>query len=165
MFQEEILKFIDMKKVIIALALLLCGLGASAQNYDWGIGIRGGVNQGSLNARFCLEKNAADLRISLPYKGQGMALDGSYEWCIPVIAEGMEFYYGPGLMLGIVPGAEKSYFSIGFQGVVGLDYKIPRIPVAAFIDYRPQLYCAFGNGLNFNAADIGLGLRITFDRK
>lgn len=156
-----------MKKVIIALALLLCGLGASAQNYDWGIGLRGGVFHGSLNARFCIEKNAVDIRVSVPYKTQGfnMGVDGTYEWRMPVITEGMEFYYGPGLMLGILPGADKGYFSLGFQGVAGLEFKIPRIPLAAFIDYRPQLYCAFGNGLNFNAADLGLGIRFTFDRK
>lgn len=156
-----------MKKVIIVLALIICGLGASAQNYDWGIGLRGGVNNGSLGARFCLERNAVDIRVSIPYKTQGfnMAVDGTYEWCIPVITEGMDFYYGPGIMVGMLPGAEKGYFSIGFQGVAGLEYKIPRVPIAAFIDYKPLLYCAFGDGLNFNAADLGLGIRITFDRK
>lgn len=155
-----------MKKVIIVIALALCGFTAAAQSYDWSIGIRGGATQGSVNARFCAGKNAVDLRVSIPYSkiGTGMTVDGSYEWCMPVITEGMEFYYGPGLMLGILPGQDKSFFSLGFQGVAGLEYKIPKIPVAAFIDYRPTLFCAFGSGISFNAADIGLGIRVTLNR-
>ena len=55
---------------------------------------------------------------------------------------------------------ESSAFALGAEGVVGLEYKIPNVPVAFSLDYRPGinvLPAVAGNLINF-----GLGIKYCF---
>ena len=90
---------------------------------------------------------------------QGFNLYALYERNIPVIQEGFNFYYGAGANIGAW-GHRHSEFAFGIDGVIGLEYKIPSIPLAFSLDYKPNLNLI--EKTKFHALDFGLGVKVTF---
>ena len=81
-------------------------------------------------------------------------------WQTPVIADGFSLYYGAGPYLGLWDTVDGSAFALGAEGVVGLEYKIPSVPIAFSLDYRPGINVlpnVAGNLVNF-----GLGVKFCF---
>ncbi len=86
-------------------------------------------------------------------------------------ARGLKWYVGPGAHVGVYNGGwlrrrgNKSYryddgdFSLGIDGVLGLDYKIKGAPINLSIDIQPWFEI-----IEHPYADIwgGLGIRYTF---
>jgi hypothetical protein len=82
-------------------------------------------------------------------------------------APGLKWYVGPGAHLGWYNGnwhhGDYYYsdggFSLGIDGVLGLDYKINGAPIALSLDINPFLELA-----NHTYVDVwgGLGIRYTF---
>ena len=60
-------------------------------------------------------------------------------------------------------GHRHSKFAFGIDGVIGLEYKIPSIPLAFSLDYKPNLNLI--EKTKFHALDFGLGVKVTFDRR
>ena len=151
-----------MKKVILAFAILLAGLTASAQPYNWSAGLRGGVSGLSVVGKHYLnEENSIDLAASVFFGGWGFEASGLYEWNLPV-ADGLDFYYGPGVEVGSLPVENGSAFCLGLVGVAGLEYKFSSVPVALFFDYRPRFTITVGSGAGFGLVDFGLGVKYCF---
>ena len=50
--------------------------------------------------------------------------------------------------------------SVGIDGVLGLDYKFPGIPINVSLDWQPSY--EFGNYAGFNGNWGGVGLRLAF---
>jgi hypothetical protein len=82
--------------------------------------------------------------------------------------DGLHWYVGPGLHAGFRtdhweerhPGDERKGENIGADGVIGLDYKIGKLPLNLSLDWQPALNLA-GNQY-FEARQGGLGVRFTF---
>lgn len=86
----------------------------------------------------------------------GFIVTALYERHVPVITDGFHFYYGAGAHIG----AWSHDFSIGIDGIIGLEYKIRSIPLALSIDYKPIFNIAADT--HFYFADIALGVKVTF---
>ena len=143
-----------MKKFLVMATLLVATLTVSAQDYNWAIGLRGGGFSG-LTAKQNMGGTAIEAGLSL-YNG-GFAIDGVYEWQQPVIAEGINLYYGVGGYLGLA----GSDFCLGAEGVVGLEYQLPiNFPLAISLDYRPALNVLPGLAPNF--VNFGFGIKYCF---
>lgn len=148
-----------MKKIIVVLFILsLTGVSrVSAQNYNWAIGVRGGVTASGITVRHNFDPaNSIEGMIDF---AKGFNLYALYERNIPVIAHGFNFYYGAGANIGSW-GHSDGKFTMGINGIVGLEYKIASIPLAFSVDYKPNLN--FIGKTGFHAADFGLGIKVAF---
>ena len=119
-----------MKKFLIILFVLVgvSSIRAHAQDYNWAIGVRGGVTATGLSVKYNFDPaNSIEALVDFV---QGVNVYALYERNIPVITSGFHFYYGGGVNLG---GWEKhgdTKFTAGINGIVGLEYK-----------YRNRLCC------------------------
>ena len=83
----------------------------------------------------------------------------------------LKFYYGAGAHIGALSsgvyqtfdGVNETYngshILLGVDGVIGLEYRIPRAPIAISLDLNPRIELA--TGPFFDLAP-GLGLKYTF---
>ncbi len=147
-----------MKKFLMMAALLVATLTVSAQDYNWAVGVRGGGFSG-LTVKKNNGGNALEFGASWNWNNN-INVDGVYLWQQPVIADGFTLYYGAGAYVGMWEHEAASAFALGAEGVVGLEYKIPSVPLAFSFDYRPGinvLPSVAGNLINF-----GLGVKFCF---
>ena len=146
--------------------MLLAAVSVSAQSYNWAVGVRGAYGWGTLNAKhFINETNAYDISGSVAFGSNwGWDVAALYEWNLPVITDGLDFYYGAGPRVGASKVEEVNRFVIGVQGVVGIEYTFAAIPLNIFLDYRPGVDLSFGEGggFGFGFSNVGLGIRIVF---
>ena len=146
-----------MKKIISLLFFTLLFTGVKAQGYEWGVGLRGGYSYG-LTAKYNL--NAANSLEGILAFNKGVHFTGLYQFNMPVINEGFRFYYGFGGNIGSWKNNDKSKFTVGIDGIVGLEYKLKRLPLLLSIDYKPCLNL-IGHS-KFLAADFAFSARFTF---
>ena len=69
-------------------------------------------------------------------------------------ASGLKWLYGGGAYFGF--GAPNNF---GAQGILGLDYKIPSIPLNLSLDWKPELN--FVSDFGFEPAAVGFSARFT----
>lgn len=158
-----------MKKIILIIALSLAAVtAASAQDYNWAIGLRGGGMASGLTVKHKVsEGRALEFTGNYWYAGRGAILTGLMEWNTPVITDGFNLYYGIGAHLGSGVydnnGTATAKFIVGVDAVVGLEYKVPRAPIAFSLDYRPFLHILSTEASKMlGLYDIGLGVKFCF---
>ena len=89
-----------MKKIAVLLTILslTAVTGLSAQNYNWAIGVRGGVTASGITVRHNFDPvNSIEGMLDF---AQGFNVYALYERNVPVIASGFNFYYGAGVNIG-----------------------------------------------------------------
>ncbi|MDR2885649.1 MAG: hypothetical protein LBU95_02565 [Rikenellaceae bacterium] len=147
-----------MKKIFTLLAVLTIWTGAAkAQEYNWGIGLRGGGIASGLDARINFDPaNSLEMILSC---SQGISLYGLYERQVPVFARGWTFYYGAGGHAGTWSWGGKN-FSVGVDVIAGLEYAVRKQPVAFSLDYKPVFN--FTSKQGFKMADVAISARYTF---
>lgn len=136
-----------MKKYIltIILALSLAGL-ASAQQYETGIGLRGGLYNGATIKHFIGGKTAVEGIVSTRW--QGFNITGLYEihkWSAFDV-DRLNWYFGVGGHLGFWNGTYTtwgdngtSYVVIGVDGILGIEYNFEEIPINLSLDWKPAM--------------------------
>ena len=143
----------------LALVVLLCTAATSlrAQNYSWAVGVRGGITASGITVRHNFNpSNAIEGIVDF---AQGFNLYALYERNVPVIGNGFNFFYGVGGNIGSW-GYSDGDFALGVDGIVGLEYHLPTVPLAFSIDYKPNLNLF--EETKFHALDFGLGIKVTF---
>lgn len=147
-----------MKKVILLVALLAITTTTFAQDYKWAVGARiGGATSGLAVKHKIAATTAIEGILSIPYD-KGFVVTGLYEKVVPVIADGFNFYYGGGAHIGSWGDHDK--FRLGVDGVVGLEYKVPEIPFAFSVSYKPSLDII--SDTQFHFEEFGLGIKFVF---
>ena len=94
-----------MKKYLILLLLSLACIGLRAQDYNWAIGVRGGVNDSGVTLKHILsDYNGLEFTYNYQYGRDNMirasVLSLLYEWNVPIIDDGFLLYYGLGAHVG-----------------------------------------------------------------
>lgn len=148
-----------MKKILLAAVLLISALTVNAQDYNWAIGVRGGGANAGLTIKENLGANALEFGIDLGWTDYGR-LQVLYEWQTPVIADGFNLYYGLGGYVGAWNFKENAKIGVGAEAVIGLEYKIPSVPIAFSLDYRPSVSVLPEFG--FGYSDVGFGVKFCF---
>ncbi len=148
-----------LRRIVLSLfAAVFVSLAAHAQDYNWSIGARGGAVATGLSVKgFISGASALEGIVSFV---DGVNVYGLYERHLPVIGKGFSFYYGAGANLGSWKKHGKSKFTVGVDGVAGLEYKIENVPLAFGIDYKPTVNL-FGH-TGFKWYDFGASVRIAF---
>jgi len=158
-----------MKKITsILFILILSGSLAQAQYYQTGIGVRGGFFSGISVKHFVSEQDAFEGVLATHYRG--ILLAGMYQRHAQAFdVPSLNWYYGGGGYMGFydrgnVPwfdnGYDGAFTTLGFMGVLGLEYKIEEIPIIIGLDVKPA-FNLFGHTGAWFAG--GATIRYTFD--
>lgn len=149
-----------MQKAGIIFSVLLSFLfinSANAQDYKAAVGIRFSSKAALINNSvslkyFFTEKTAVEGLITF---NDPFALGLLVEQHKPLLTNNFKYFYGGGFY-GAFSGSRRA----GLQGVVGLDYKVPTIPLNFSIDWKPEL--TFTKEFSFETAALGFSVRFTF---
>jgi hypothetical protein len=168
-----------MKKTTLFLfilgAFLLIGKGSNAQNYNpnyqFALGLKFGGYENGISGKYFMDKTTS-LEGILGFRSNGLVVTGLYEINQKAFdVEGFRFYYGFGAHIGAVgPGYYRRFNAddqryinnqilLGADGVIGLEYVIPKSPIAVSLDLNPRLELA--SGPFFDIAP-GLGVKYCF---
>lgn len=166
-----------MKKNLLRLTLLATlffgvNMTASAQsNYSTAAGLRMGGYEYGISVKHFITSNTA-LEGILGFRHGGLVFTGFYEKSAIAFAEpSLTWFYGAGAHIGGI--SAKTYYRaygndryyadggilIGADGILGLEFQIPELPVSTSLDLHPRLELARGPFLNLEAA---LTIRYTF---
>lgn len=166
-------------KLSCILSFIYLAITANAQ--ENAIGLRGGITPG-INFK-SYQSNETAYELIIGKKDDGNLITGLFEFHEPASAllrERFRYYYGFGCHLGYYrekntytvidnqgnPYDEEDvrlYAAIGFDGIVGLEYRFITYPFSASVDYKPYInlfgpYRFVGKGL----FDIGFSLKYMF---
>jgi hypothetical protein len=134
-----------MKKLLLSFALAICIMTVStAQDYNTGIGFRGGPFLGLTVKHFIGDKAAFEGLLTTRW--HGLEVTGLYEIHNPVFdVNRLKWYYGGGAHLGFYNGDNtnwgdrgKDYLVVGIDGIIGLEYSFQEIPVNLSLDWKPS---------------------------
>lgn len=178
-----------LKVVFCMVVLLLLGFKGQAQmrqyeqlrnlnggpliHYRTAIGARLGTNYGLTVKRFLREGNALEGLVTSHYDKKGIAATALYEWHRSAFeAKGLLWYYGAGIHVGHYKynnyfGADEpqrharsgSFFEVGVDGILGLEYGFAFIPLALSVDVKPYLNNIAGH---VGGIDGALSVKYTF---
>jgi hypothetical protein len=163
-----------MFRLFILLPLLAaCSVFAQSPGYQFAIGVRGGEPSGLTAKYFFSDLHAVEGIISFWPWGPGIT--GLYEIHAAAFdVEGLFLYYGAGAHVrqfrngwwgNRISRADYRYTysgaAIGLDGIVGLEYKLPPIPITISFDLKPMLEFTTG-GKTFLGMDPGLSVRYVF---
>ncbi|HVS92378.1 MAG TPA: hypothetical protein VHB54_08270 [Mucilaginibacter sp.] len=168
-----------MKKAIFYLLIvstfLLIDTRSKAQeykpNYQYAVGLKFGGYENGLSGKYFMTDNTS-LEAELGFRSHGLVVTGLYEFNQQAFGvEGFRFFYGFGAHVGGVgPGYYRRFngdselyvnnqILLGADGVLGLEYVIPKSPIAVSFDLDPRIELA--TGPFFDIAP-GLGIKYCF---
>ena len=164
-----------MKKIIFCLSIfvscLLISKQSKAQDYKMALGLKFGGYENGISVKYFTTTDVA-LEGVLGFRDHGVVITGLYEFNQEAFGvHELKFYYGAGAHIGAessgvyqtFDGINETYngshILLGVDGVIGLEYTIPKAPVAISLDLNPRAELA--TGPFFDLAP-GLGLKYTF---
>src|SRR5688572_17460256 len=160
-----------MKKIFFAILVMVAiSSTASAQDYKTALGVRLSSSAAMVNnsisfKQFFNDKTAIEAYFSF---GEPLSLGAMLEFHKPLAPSGLKYYYGAGGYIGFVKtvnvNTQKTSTTpnFGAQGVIGLDYKFPNVPLNLSLDWKPELNIV--SDINFEPAAIGFTARFTFGK-
>jgi hypothetical protein len=140
--------------------------------YQNGIGVRLGSQSGLSYKHFLHEANALEVLLTTHYDQKGLLGTILYEWHRNAFdAKNLLWFYGGGAHAGTYK--YKDYYSVsddrykkdgyfpvvGIDVILGLEYKIPSLPLAISADFKPSIHVIGGKT---GAVDGALTLRYVF---
>jgi hypothetical protein len=141
--------------VLIATSFTLSSKAQSG--YSTAVGVRLSssvpVIKNGITFKQFLGKNAVEAILSF---GDGAALCGLYEVHKPLGVPNLQWLIGAGGYIGL----SSSNKNVGLAGIIGLDYKVPTLPVNLTVDWKPELNLA--KTVGFEASGVGFSARFTF---
>ncbi|MDD2195966.1 MAG: hypothetical protein PHW91_02140 [Bacteroidales bacterium] len=135
-----------MKKIAFTILVIFCGYFiANAQDYNTGIGLRGGFSNGITIKHFVTSKAAFEGIIASRWRG--LELTGLYEIHGRAFnTERLKWFVGFGGHVGFWDGnythkywgdSGTSYTVIGIDGILGLEYSFVEVPINIGLDWKP----------------------------
>ena len=148
-----------MKKVgfVLLVLMLTTAMSAHAQSYKSALGVRFSskdavVNHSITFKHFFRESTAIEAFFSFvkPY-AIGLLIEKHH----PLTNNNFTWFWGAGAYVGFT---DKKNF--GAQGALGLDFKIPDVPLNLSLDWKPELNLV--KDVFFEPAAVGASVRFTF---
>jgi hypothetical protein len=137
-----------MKKIVVIGLFLFCLVSISkGQDYNTGIGIRGGFDYGLTVKHFISDKSA--LEFLLASRWRGFEVTGLYEVHNQIgDVDRFKWFYGFGAHIGFWNGdythdywgyPGTNYTVVGLDGILGLEYSFKEVPINLSLDWKPAL--------------------------
>ncbi len=134
-----------MKRYLLAITLFLSITAVSnAQDYNTGIGLRGGAYNG-ITVKHFLGANAIEGILTTRYSG--FKITGLYE-IHKMTAFGVDrlnWYYGFGAHIGFYDPVNATFLNdgdrmvLGIDGILGLEYNFVEVPFNISLDWKPAI--------------------------
>ncbi len=135
-----------MKKIVLSILLSVFLFSFSfAQDYNTGIGLRGGFASGLTLKHFVSERTAFEGIVASRWKG--LELTVLYEIHNRAFdVDRLNWYYGFGGHVGFWEGRHthrhwgydgENYTVVGIDGILGLEYNFAEIPFNVSVDWKP----------------------------
>ncbi len=132
-----------MRKIILIFVLAVSTIALiNAQDYNTGVGLRGGTSQGLTVKHFVGDKAAFEGILSTRWGG--FEITGLYEiHNVAFEVDNLKWYYGFGAHIGFWDGndswgdADKAYTVIGLDGILGIEYSFSEAPISIGLDWKP----------------------------
>ncbi|MGZ3765660.1 MAG: hypothetical protein ACXVB0_02705 [Mucilaginibacter sp.] len=161
--------------LLILGSFLLISTRSNAQdykpNYQFAVGLKFGGYENGISGKYFMNSTTS-LEGLIGFRSHGLVFTGLYEINQQAFGvEGFRFYYGFGAHVGGVGAGVYKRFNgdnqlynsnqilLGADGVIGLEYVIPKSPIAVSLDLNPRLELA--TGPFFDIAP-GLGIKYAF---
>jgi len=146
-----------MKKLFfVVLIALFLGLKSNAQDYNTGIGLRGGWASG-LTIKHFMHGNKAVEGI-FDSRWHGFSVTGLYEVHHQAFeVNRLNWYYGIGAHIGFWNyNDNRNYTVIGIDAILGLEYNFEEIPFNIGIDWKPAFNLTDSSGFWGDGGAISL---------
>jgi hypothetical protein len=152
-----------MKRAFFIITIsLFCIFQSKAQDYNTGIGLRGGFASGLTIKHFLSQKKA--IEGIFDSRWHGFSVTGLYEIHAQAFdTKRLNWYYGVGGHVGFWDGKyyrdyhnDNSYTVIGIDGILGLEYNFEEIPFNLSIDWKPAFNINESSGFNGDGGAISL---------
>jgi hypothetical protein len=167
-----------MNRLISICLLVLLSFGLRAQDYEGSVGIRGGVSSGFTYKIMLNDERAFEGIFS--FRKHGMQFTGmllNHQPFLFKLSDKLFAYHGMGVHVGYygrgrckTSGSNHTecgssrYFSpsIGIDGMLGVEYRIIKIPLVLAIDYKPYIDVFGTHFFSSNFYDFALAAKYTF---
>ncbi|MBI4945418.1 MAG: hypothetical protein HY840_03345 [Bacteroidetes bacterium] len=169
-------------KKILPLLLLLITYECKAQDYKTGIGFRGGWTSGITAKHFIKEGRAMEGIFSSGWGWRGFQITGLYEIHKAAFTKddikGLFWFYGGGAHFGGGYGYDywhqtgpyswngyyerRHYSTLGIDGIFGIEYRIPDLPVTIALDVKPFFEFSGYRNYPFHFWDSAFTIRYVF---
>jgi len=171
-------KYLPMKNYfrqsIFIFSFILFSMTAYSQHrsvgpYNTGIGLRGGFLYGVSIKHFFNSHSAVEGIIGTRW--QGYSITGLFEYQKETnLSEDLDWFFGFGMHAGTYEeryflenaakkGSTSTVFAIGIDGIIGIEYKVARVPITFGIDFKPFMDLVNSNQ---NFLDAALTIRYIF---
>jgi hypothetical protein len=132
-----------MKKSIFCVTIVLFSFLAKSQDYKTAFGLRGGFSNGLTIKHFLSGTNA--IEGILTTRWGGFNVTGLFEVHNTLPTEGLCWYYGGGIHMGVWDGSKgnpwvgggQTTSVIGIDGILGMGYTFVDIPLNLSVDWKP----------------------------
>jgi hypothetical protein len=138
--------------------------------YNTGLGLRGGFLYGISIKHFLDARSGLEAIIGTRW--QGYSITGLYEYQRETnFAQGLDWYFGFGAHIGSYeekyflessggkPKSSNTIYAIGVDAVVGLEFRVLKVPITFGIDFKPFMDLMNSNQ---NYLDAALTIRYVF---
>ena len=151
-----------MKKFFMMAVMLVSVLAVNAQDYNWAVGLRGGMDKNAgITVKKGMDGSAWDFTGNwyLGSEQTKLNVQGLYELQYALVGS-LDWYWGVGGHVGMWTTSNTGKLWLGLDAVIGLEFKFPTLPIAISLDYRP--------GFNFIPetspayGDAAFGLKFCF---
>ncbi|WP_423129734.1 hypothetical protein [Gaoshiqia sp. Z1-71] len=150
------------KLIVVTIISFFAIFSASAQDYNTGIGLRGGFFSGLTVKHFLNQSHAFEGLLSSRW--HGLEITGLYEIHRQAFnAPRLNWYYGFGAHLGFYDGDRSSRFDdgdnyvvIGADGILGIEYNFAEIPINLGLDWKPVINLVGDTGFWGDGAAISI---------
>jgi len=168
-----------MKQVLFSLAVIFSFMliatrsqaqAQDSQDYKTAVGLKFGAYEDGISVKYFATPSISYEGV-LGFRDHGVVITGLYEINQQAFSvQGLNFYYGFGAHIGAEGKGDyqrfgndeyynSSHLLLGADGVLGLEYVIPKAPIAISLDLNPRVELA--TGPFFDIAP-GLGIKYTF---
>lgn len=170
---DDMKKHNPLKPILALLGSLLLNVACAQDNFKTAVGLRTGLTSG-ITFKYGLKNNAALETIVgvRPYSSNFTML---YEVNNPTGESGLRWYYGAGAHLSLYNNNNYypwrgpywkapdyyNYNTFGVDLALGLEYKIPKAPLALSFDVKP-FFEFYPYNRVYSSLDPGLGIKVTF---
>ncbi|MEO9966181.1 MAG: hypothetical protein ABJF11_10355 [Reichenbachiella sp.] len=164
----------------LILLLMLSSVHGYSQQYDRSAGIRLGGSSGLTFKKFIVEEEAFEVIIS--NRKHGIQLTGLYLIHQPMdvsFNDNFYFYYGVGGHVGaekhgdiskvlfdsdpsIFMYEEKSYLTLGIDGMIGIEYRMLSVPITLSLDLKPYLNYVGMRKIKADFWDASIAIKYVF---
>ncbi|MCG8306743.1 MAG: hypothetical protein MI975_05070 [Cytophagales bacterium] len=169
-------------KYIFTFFFVFCLSTAWAQKYKNSAGFRLGKTDGITYKRFLAETGAVEFILGFGGYDHGMQIYTTYQWHYQIptqFTESLYLYYGAGGHVGYIrpysnrkyyrgdstvvyENEKQTYYAIGVDGVIGLEYRIFTVPMTVSMELKPYFEYYGLRYAQFRFWDFGFTVKYIF---